>query len=131
MSDPREGEGFFLNVPEKLDNPFPDLKYFREHRPVFYYSLLQTWFMFRYADVSTLSHDARLSADRMKGFVDAAPADVRDELQTLASEGLTVLWIMEGEFLMLSEKILGVWETISALPRVWECGRPTSTMERV
>jgi hypothetical protein len=36
MSDLREGEEFFLNVPEKLDNPFPDLKYFREQRPVFY-----------------------------------------------------------------------------------------------
>jgi len=84
MSDPREGEEFFLNVPEKLDNPFPDLKYFREQRPVFYYSPLQTWFIFRYDDVSTLFHDARLSADRMKGFVDAAPTDVRDELRTLA-----------------------------------------------
>jgi cytochrome P450 len=31
MSDPREGEEFPLNVPEKPDNPFPDLKYFREH----------------------------------------------------------------------------------------------------
>jgi cytochrome P450 len=84
MSDPREGEEFFLNVPEKLDNPFPDLRYFREHRPVFYYPPLKTWFVFRYDDVSTLFHDARLSADRMKGFVDAAPAAVRDELRTLA-----------------------------------------------
>lgn len=46
MSDPREGEEFFLNVPAKLDNPFPDLKYFREQRPVFYYPPLQTWFIF-------------------------------------------------------------------------------------
>jgi cytochrome P450 len=84
MSDLREGEEFFLNVPEKLDNPFPDLKYFREQRPVFYYPPLQTWFIFRYDDVSTLFHDARLSADRMKGFVDAAPTDVRDGLRTLA-----------------------------------------------
>jgi cytochrome P450 len=84
MSDPREGEGFFLNVPEKLDNPFPDLRYFREYRPVFYYPPLQTWFIFRYDDVSPLFHDARLSADCMKGFVNAAPAGVRDELRTLA-----------------------------------------------
>jgi cytochrome P450 len=84
MSDPREGEEFFLNVPERLDNPFPDLKYFREQRPVFYYPPLQTWFIFRYDDVSTLFHDTRLSADRMKGFVDAAPTDVRDGLRTLA-----------------------------------------------
>jgi len=84
MSDPREGEEFFLNVPEKLDNPFPALKYFREQRPVFYYPLLHTWFIFRYDDVSTLFHDARLSADRMKDFVDTAPTDVRAELRTLA-----------------------------------------------
>jgi cytochrome P450 len=84
MSDPREGEEFFLSIPEKLDNPFPDLQYFREHQPVFYYPPLQTWFIFRYDDVTALFHDARFSADRMQGFVDAAPAEVRDELRTLA-----------------------------------------------
>jgi cytochrome P450 len=84
MSDPREGEEFFLNVPEKLDNPFPDLAYFREHRPVFYYPPLQTWFVFRYDDVAMLFQDARLSADRRQGFVDAAPAGVRDELRMVA-----------------------------------------------
>jgi cytochrome P450 len=173
MSDPREGKEFFLNVPEKLDNPFPDLKYFREHRPVFYYPRLHTWFIFRYDDVSTLFHDARLSADRMKGFVDAAPTEVRDGLRTLALSferwvlmkdgpeharlrqflnlgfNATVVHSLRGmiqqsvEELLdraqdqghidasLSEKILGVWETISALPRVWECGGPTSRMERV
>jgi hypothetical protein len=54
MSDPREGSEFFLNVPEKLDNPFPDFAYFREHRPIFYYPALQSWFMFRYDDVRYL-----------------------------------------------------------------------------
>jgi hypothetical protein len=42
MFDPREGEEFFLNVPENLDDPFPNLKYFREHRPVFYHPPLHT-----------------------------------------------------------------------------------------
>lgn len=84
MPDPREGEEFFLTVPQKLDNPFPDLQYFREHRPVFYYPPLQTWFIFRYDDVAALFHDIKLSADRMKGFVDAAPPEMRDELRTLA-----------------------------------------------
>ena len=86
MSDPREGEEFFLNVPEKLVNPFPDLQYSREHRPVFCYPPLQTWFIFRYDGVTALFHDARLSADRMKGFVDAAPAAVRDELRALGDD---------------------------------------------
>ena len=84
MSGPREAEEFFLNIPGKLDNPFPDLQYFREQRPVFYYPPLETWFIFRYDDVTALFQDARLSADRMKGFVDAAPVEVRDELRTLA-----------------------------------------------
>jgi hypothetical protein len=42
-SDPRENEGFFLNVPEKLDDPFPDLAYFRENRPVFYHEGFRQW----------------------------------------------------------------------------------------
>jgi cytochrome P450 len=32
-SDPRDTDGFFLNVPEKLDDPFPDLASFKENRP--------------------------------------------------------------------------------------------------
>jgi cytochrome P450 len=84
MSDPREGSEFFLDVPEKLDNPFPDYAYFREHRPIFYYPPPQSWFIFRYDDVSHLFQDPRLSADRMTGFADGAPAEVRDELHTIA-----------------------------------------------
>ncbi len=80
----REGQHFFLNDPQKLDDPFPDLRYFREHRPVFYYPPLNSWFIFGYDDVVSLFHDARLSADRMKGFVDAAPEEVRGELRRIA-----------------------------------------------
>ena len=29
----KEGEGFFLNDPQKLFDPFPHLKYFRENHP--------------------------------------------------------------------------------------------------
>jgi cytochrome P450 len=83
-ADPREGNQFFLNVPEKLDNPFPDLQYFRENRPIFYYAPLNSWFVFRYDDVYSLFHDPRLSADRMKGVVDAAPEEVRGELRRIA-----------------------------------------------
>jgi cytochrome P450 len=84
MTDPREAEEFFLHMPAKLDDPFPDLAYFREHRPVFYYPPLQSWFVFRFDDVSALFHDARLSADRMKGFVDSAPSECRDSLRRIA-----------------------------------------------
>jgi cytochrome P450 len=82
--DDREGEQFFLNDPHKLDNPFPDFKYFREHHPVFYYPPLGSWFVFSYDGVVSLFQDARLSADRMKGFVDAAPVEVRGDLRTIA-----------------------------------------------
>src|SRR5215213_9318621 len=79
--DQREDEGFFLNDPRKLDDPFPDLQYFRENHPVFYYTPLDQWFVFRFDDVRALFHDPRLSADRMKSFVDAAPPEVRDDLR--------------------------------------------------
>jgi cytochrome P450 len=62
MPDPREGEEFFLSVPQRLDNPFPDLQYFREHRPVFYDPPLQTWFVFRYDNVAALFHGTKLSS---------------------------------------------------------------------
>ena len=82
--DAREAEGFFLNDPKKLDDPFPDFEYFRENRPVFYYPPLNEWFVFGYDDIASMFSDARLSADRMKGFVDAAPAEVREDLRRVA-----------------------------------------------
>jgi cytochrome P450 len=82
--DAREADGFFLNDPQKLDDPFPDLAYFRENRPVFYYEPLNEWFVFGYDDVASLFSDPRLSADRMKGFVDAAPEEVREDLRRVA-----------------------------------------------
>jgi len=82
--DTRETDDFFLNDPRKLNDPFPDLKYFRENRPVFYYAPFEQWFVFGYEDVAGLFHDPRLSADRMKGFVDAAPPEVRNDVAKVA-----------------------------------------------
>ncbi len=82
--DAREAEGFFLNDPQKLDDPFPDFEYFRENRPVFYYPPLNEWFVFGYDDVASMFSDPRLSADRMKGFVDVAPEEVREDLRRVA-----------------------------------------------
>jgi cytochrome P450 len=45
---------------------------------------LKSWFIFSYDDVVSLFQDPRLSADRMKGLVDAAPVEVRDELRKIA-----------------------------------------------
>src|SRR5688572_4543198 len=82
--DAREAGEFYLNVEAKLDDPFADLAWLREARPVFFYEPLNQWFVYRYDDVSALFHDERLSADRMRGFVDAAPAAVRGELGQIA-----------------------------------------------
>lgn len=82
--DAREAGSFFLNDPQKLDDPFPDFEYFRENRPVFYYPPLNEWFVFGYDDVASMFSDPRLSADRMKGFVDVAPEEVREDLRRVA-----------------------------------------------
>jgi cytochrome P450 len=84
--DRRQGNRPILpRRPEKLDDPFPDLAYFRTNRPIFYHEALDQWFAFGHEDVSTLFSDPRMSADRMKGFVDAAPEEVRDDLRRIAS----------------------------------------------
>jgi hypothetical protein len=62
----KEGGRFFLNDPQKLFDPFPDLKYFRENHPVFYCPPLNSWFIFSYDDVVSLFQDSRLSARPMK-----------------------------------------------------------------
>ncbi len=74
---------FFLDDPAKLDDPFADLAWLREHRPVHRHEPTGQWLVFRYDDVLALFSDRRLSANRMEGFVDAAPASVRDELRPL------------------------------------------------
>ena len=94
--DEREGAEFFLNVPRKLDDPFPDLAYFRQNKPVFYYPPLNQWFVFRHEDVAGLFSDPRLSADRMKGFVEAAPEEVREDLRK-AAPYLEMFVLMEDE----------------------------------
>ncbi|MGL4620485.1 cytochrome P450 [Chroococcidiopsis sp.] len=81
--DSREGDDFFLNHPQKLDNPFPDLQYFRENHPVFFYSPLNQWFVFKYDDVAELFSDSKLSPNRMKGFVDVVPEEVREEMRQI------------------------------------------------
>ncbi len=76
-------ESFFLEDPRKLDDPFADLAWLREHRPVYYRESLDQWFVFRYDDVRVLFADRRLSANRVKGLVDAVPAPVRADVQQL------------------------------------------------
>jgi cytochrome P450 len=81
MGDPISD--FFLDDPRKLDDPFADFAWLREHHPVHRHEPIGQWFVFSYEEVRGLLADRRLSANRMAGFVDAAPAAVRDELRTL------------------------------------------------
>jgi cytochrome P450 len=81
--DERETTGFFLNDPQKVDNPFPDLAYFRQHRPVFYYAPLGQWFVFRFDTAASLFPDPRLG-NGLGALLDAAPASMHDDLQKVA-----------------------------------------------
>jgi cytochrome P450 len=80
----REGAGFFLNGPARLDDPYADFRYFRQHRPVFHYAQLNSWFVFRYDEVAQLLADERLSANRMNAFLETTPAPVRADVERVA-----------------------------------------------
>jgi cytochrome P450 len=74
---------FFLDDPAKLEDPFADLAWLREHRPVYRHAPLGEWFVFRYDDVRELFADPRMSAERVKGLLQAVPEQVRDEVGAL------------------------------------------------
>ena len=74
QTDSRETTRFFAIDPEKLQNPFPDMTYFREHKPVFWYEPMQMWFIFRFDDVDALFRDHRMSSERMPYFFSSVPS---------------------------------------------------------
>jgi cytochrome P450 len=74
---------FFLDDPEKLDDPFADLAWLREHHPVHKHEASGQWFVFPYAEVSSLFADRRLSADRIAAFAEAAPPEVREDVASV------------------------------------------------
>ncbi len=73
-------ERFFLEDAGKLDDPFADLAWLREHRPILRRESLGQWFVFGYDDVRALFADSRFGANRVKAFVEAVPAPVRDQV---------------------------------------------------
>jgi len=72
-SDERETTRFFAVDPEKLQDPFADMAYFRRYKPVFWYEPMQMWFVFRFEDVDALFRDSRLSSKRMPYFFSTVP----------------------------------------------------------
>lgn len=91
------GEPFFMANPNKLDDPFADLARYRADCPVYFNPSLGQWFVFRYDDVAALFRDQRLSANRMSGFIDQAPATVREDLRTLAPMFATWVLMLDGD----------------------------------
>jgi cytochrome P450 len=81
--DPRETTAFFLNSPQTIDDPFPDLAYFRQQHPIFYYAPLQEWFVFKYDTVASLFADPRLG-NGLGALLDAAPPTMHDALKQVA-----------------------------------------------
>lgn len=79
------GETFFMLWSDGLGDPFADLERYQRNCPVYFNPVLKQWFVFRYDDVAALLRDERMSADRMKGFVDQAPDAVRDKLRSIES----------------------------------------------
>ena len=95
--DDKEGKDFFLNSPEKLANPYPDFAYFREHKPVFYYEPLDSWFVFRFEDVEALFMDPRLSSKRIEAFISATPEELRRDVKELAPIFKKFVMMLDGE----------------------------------
>ncbi len=88
---------FFVDDPAKLENPFPDFAWLREHRPVYHHAPLGDWFVFRYDDVRGLFADARMSAERVKGFMQAVPKPVREDVGALLPFFRSWLMMSDGE----------------------------------
>src|SRR5215470_4848980 len=88
---------FFLDNPEKLNDPFADLAWLREHRPAVKHEATGQWFVFPYDEVRALFADKRMSADRIAGFAEAVPASVRDEVQQVVPYLETWLIFLDGE----------------------------------
>ena len=76
--------GFFLESEDTLDDPFAALAALRERSPVFRYEPLEQWFVLRYDDVRAALADERLSADRLEGYAERAPAAAVAELRQRA-----------------------------------------------
>lgn len=88
---------FYIDDPDKLDDPFEDLAWLREHRPVYLHEASGQWFVFRYDDVRALFSDPRLSNDRMAGFADSVPPTVRADIEALVPFFGDFLIMRDGE----------------------------------
>jgi cytochrome P450 len=70
-------------LPEHLADPFPVFAELRERDPVHWNAVLGGWVLTRYADVKTVLHDRRFSADRITPFRDHLAPDRREGVAEL------------------------------------------------
>lgn len=90
-------EPFVLEDPAKLDDPFADLAWLREHRPVLFRESLGQWFVFGYEDVRALFADSRLGTNRVEAFVEAVPTSTRGEVRALLPFFASWLMMSDGD----------------------------------
>jgi cytochrome P450 len=88
---------FFIDDPGKLQEPFADLAWLREHRPIYHHAPVGQWFAFRYDDVRELFADSRISAGRVKAFAEVVPEPVRDDVRALLPFFEQWLMMIDGE----------------------------------
>lgn len=62
---------FNPNLPETIVDPYPGLAELRERQPMHWNPVSRAWYVTRYADVRDAFRDKRLSADRIRPFVEA------------------------------------------------------------
>ncbi len=88
---------FFAVDPVKLDNPYEDFARLRRESPIYFHPELGQWFVFRYADVTTLFNHPSLGADRLAGMREATPESVRPELDRIAPYFKEWILMSDGE----------------------------------
>lgn len=78
FSPSRIGEEFDPLHGEQLENPYPFYARARREQPVFFSSMLQTWYVTRYDDILAILNDpARFSSDELFDY----PAEMPDQNQ--------------------------------------------------
>lgn len=70
-------------LPEVIADPFPVFRELREHDPVHWSDHLGAWVLTRYDDVVFALKDARLSANRIGGFMERLPPERKAEVAAL------------------------------------------------
>jgi cytochrome P450 len=75
---------FDPRTPQAIADPYTALRPMQDAAPVAWSDALGAWCVTRYEDIRQAFRDPRLSSDRIRPFMAAAPSDRRDTLQPLS-----------------------------------------------